>query len=341
MARRLFALFVAAALMPLLVSDWVSSSAITQVAQDLHLGNHQQATRQASRQVLDRQLSSGALLTTLPDDWHGGPEREEPPGLGRNFTRLTHLDREGRVRWSVATPGAAPQAPQAAMLPHEGPAELQLAAEPVPGGTPRLLLGSRRGGHLRWVAELAPGHVWTVLDDSDENARWWVRDASGRTLLHRRGGENTTPLPDEPPQPEGEATTAAVTLFLEGQLSAGSWAFIHQVPRRPVLWGGVPLGGWLALVALGTVFAVALLAHWRIRHIFQPLERLTAGTRALAEGQTGARVEVTRNDEIGDLAHAFNDMAGRIETQLGALRRLAAIDHDILPARRWSTSPAT
>jgi diguanylate cyclase (GGDEF)-like protein len=330
MARRLFALFVAAALAPLLLSDWVSSSAITQVAQDLHLGNHQQATRQASRQVLDRLLSSGALLSTLPDDWHGGPEGEDPPGLGRNFTRLTHLDREGHVRWSVANPEAAPMALPAPGALREGGAALQLLAEPVPGGTPRLLLVSRRGGHLRWVAELAPEHVWTVLDDSDEDARWWVRDGQRRTLLHRRGGENTTPLPDEPLQPEGEATTASVTLFLDGQLGAGSWDFIHQVPRRPVLWGGVPLGGWLALVALGTVLAVALVSHWRIRLIFQPLERLTAGTRALAEGQTGARVDLNRDDEIGELAQAFNDMAQRIETQLGALRRLAAIDHDIL-----------
>lgn len=330
MAQRLFALFVAAALAPLLVSDWVASNAITRVAQDLHLGNHQQATRQASRQVLDRLLSSGALLATLPDDWHGGPEREEPPGLGRNFKRLTHLDREGHVRWTVATPDAAALSTPAAIPAPEGAAELQLLAEPVPGSTPRLLLGSRRGGHLRWVAELEPAHVWTVLDDSDEDARWWVRDAQGRTLLHRRGGEHTTPLPHEPPLPVDEATTASVMLFLEGQLGAGSWEFIHQVPLRPVLWGGVPLGGWLALVALGTVLAVALVSHWRIRRIFQPLERLTAGAQALAEGHTGARVAVTRDDEIGDLALAFNHMAGRIESQIGVLRRLAAIDHDIL-----------
>jgi two-component system sensor histidine kinase CpxA len=42
------------------------------------------------------------------------------------------------------------------------------------------------------------------------------------------------------------------------------------------------------------------------------------------------RVRVTRNDEIGDLGHAFNDMAERLETLLTAERRLLQdISHEL------------
>ena len=42
------------------------------------------------------------------------------------------------------------------------------------------------------------------------------------------------------------------------------------------------------------------------------------------------RVRVTRDDEIGDLGHAFNDMAERLETLLTAERRLLQdISHEL------------
>jgi len=47
-------------------------------------------------------------------------------------------------------------------------------------------------------------------------------------------------------------------------------------------------------------------------------------------GDLRMRVRVTRNDEIGDLGHAFNDMAERLETLLTAERRLLQdISHEL------------
>ena len=67
-----------------------------------------------------------------------------------------------------------------------------------------------------------------------------------------------------------------------------------------------------ALVALIVALVVALLlAQWLAR----PLRRLTLTSRQLAEGHLDARVAVPANSppEVQELAHAFNDMAERLE----------------------------
>jgi two-component system sensor histidine kinase VicK len=65
------------------------------------------------------------------------------------------------------------------------------------------------------------------------------------------------------------------------------------------------LGGGLALL-LATVLS-------------RRVERLTAGARAMQEGDLSRRIESLFGDEIGDLARAFNDMAARLERSFDEL----------------------
>ena len=65
LARRLFALFVVAALVPLALSDWLSTSAVTQIAESLSLRSRAQTTRQTSRQVFDRLMAGKTLLAAM------------------------------------------------------------------------------------------------------------------------------------------------------------------------------------------------------------------------------------------------------------------------------------
>jgi PAS domain S-box-containing protein len=56
--------------------------------------------------------------------------------------------------------------------------------------------------------------------------------------------------------------------------------------------------------------------------ILRPLGALSKTTAKLAHGELNARVEVTRGDELGQLAGDFNTMAERIESQAAALQRV-------------------
>ena len=64
--------------------------------------------------------------------------------------------------------------------------------------------------------------------------------------------------------------------------------------------------------------------------IVRPLRHVARAVNEFGRGDLRMRVRVTRNDEIGDLGHAFNEMAERIETLLTAERRLLQdISHEL------------
>src|SRR5262249_33204464 len=48
------------------------------------------------------------------------------------------------------------------------------------------------------------------------------------------------------------------------------------------------------------------------RQIAQPLVELTRATKQMSAGDTSARAGVQRDDELGELARVFNEMAGRV-----------------------------
>ena len=64
---------------------------------------------------------------------------------------------------------------------------------------------------------------------------------------------------------------------------------------------------------------------WYIsRRLSRPLLALTEVTKLMAEGELASRAEIGRRDELGQLAASFNEMAGRVEATVSALRRFVA-----------------
>jgi signal transduction histidine kinase len=81
--------------------------------------------------------------------------------------------------------------------------------------------------------------------------------------------------------------------------------------------------GWL----IASLFAVLLAAGvgWIIsRRITAPLLALTGVTGRMAKGDLSARATVTGRDEVGFLAHSFNEMASRVEETVLTLRHFVA-----------------
>src|SRR3954452_14412482 len=74
-------------------------------------------------------------------------------------------------------------------------------------------------------------------------------------------------------------------------------------------WGG------LALVLL----LAAAASYYVRRSIVRPVVTVAEASRRLAEGDMSARVPPVRDDELGDLARAFNTMADSLETSQEAL----------------------
>ena len=71
-----------------------------------------------------------------------------------------------------------------------------------------------------------------------------------------------------------------------------------------------------------SALAVVLLTYSVARRITIPLKTLKLGARVIAGGDLSQRVEVSSQDEIGELAKTFNEMAGSLQERSQALLEL-------------------
>jgi two-component system, OmpR family, sensor kinase len=92
---------------------------------------------------------------------------------------------------------------------------------------------------------------------------------------------------------------------------------------RPSLWlPSLTLVAGLLVVGVGAL----LTARW----IAVPLQRLSRASVALGEGDLHARTGLTRSDEIGEVARAFDHMADRIQALRHAEKELLAnVAHEL------------
>jgi len=84
------------------------------------------------------------------------------------------------------------------------------------------------------------------------------------------------------------------------------------------------------LIILLSFWVVLLLSVIQIRRTMLPLEKLKDGTQRIAMRDFKTRVTVTSGDEFEELGESFNDMARQLGRQFDALTTMAEIDRAIL-----------
>lgn len=95
-------------------------------------------------------------------------------------------------------------------------------------------------------------------------------------------------------------------------------AFIDSLQRSIVVAG---LGAGVGALILGALLT---------RQMLRPVHSLRDATQRLARGDLSHRVSVTSGDEIGDLAHQFNEMAATLqENESQRQRMMADISHEL------------
>ncbi len=89
-------------------------------------------------------------------------------------------------------------------------------------------------------------------------------------------------------------------------------------------------GRQFALGLLGIGFVIALLVLPVSRRVTGPLKKLEQSAQRIAEGDLSHRAAVSGKDEIGQLSHAFNRMAGKVERMVRGGRELTAnVSHEL------------
>jgi len=146
-----------------------------------------------------------------------------------------------------------------------------------------------------------------------------LADAEGRVLLDSEGTAAGIVVHDDV---LAEAAPIVVDGETVGYLLAGigqqEIEFENRM-KRSIVYAGL-VGGVVA-IALGLLLT---------QSVVRPLRALKEGAERIGAGDLGHRVAIATRDEIGDVAHQFNDMAARLEAQ-EQLRRdmMADIAHEL------------
>ncbi len=119
-------------------------------------------------------------------------------------------------------------------------------------------------------------------------------------------------------------------VFLPSQFSADAWIVVVSQPREQALSSLAVFNSVVPQAALLTLALIVVLAVSQIRHTMNPLDALLAGTQRIAAEDFSTPVRIAARDEFGVLGDALNGMADRLDRQFGALRALAEIDRSIL-----------
>jgi signal transduction histidine kinase len=89
--------------------------------------------------------------------------------------------------------------------------------------------------------------------------------------------------------------------------------------------------GWLPPRTTVTAIVLALITSQILAHgMTRPLREMTAAARAMARGDYTRRIRATTRDEVGELAHAFNQMAADLDAADQQRRELIAnVSHEL------------
>jgi two-component system sensor histidine kinase BaeS len=103
-----------------------------------------------------------------------------------------------------------------------------------------------------------------------------------------------------------------------GILSENQSHFINKVSRT------------LIQVAIVAIIILILVIIWQAQMIVKPLKETALAAGKISKGDYNQRVKVSRNDEVGDLANAFNKMAADLSQQ-SELRKqtMADVAHEL------------
>jgi signal transduction histidine kinase len=83
-------------------------------------------------------------------------------------------------------------------------------------------------------------------------------------------------------------------------------------------------------IGAGVLIVVAGASLWFTRRLVRPLEELAEAARKFGGGNTEARVHLEREDELGDVGRAFDDMADRTSALISSQRQLMAdVSHEL------------
>src|SRR5262249_45690484 len=173
--------------------------------------------------------------------------------------------------------------------------------------------------------------------------RYLIFDGNGRLLADTRENDYGSPsaakatlqvlggdLPDAlraATRATGDASEAGYkaksdSYFAIARVDGPDWYVASLLPGAAVRADAFRVALWASAAHIGVLVALlALLAYILRRQVAAPLSELTRAAERVASGDMSVRLPAGRDDELGRLALAFNDMASSVAERDTALRQ--------------------
>ncbi len=105
------------------------------------------------------------------------------------------------------------------------------------------------------------------------------------------------------------------SVFMKSRFHSDDWTVLTATSKAAAFAPMHEFGWTLGFVLLLTLLLVSLLSIWQIRNNLVPLARLKEATAEISRGQFAYRVDVSSNNEFGELADSFNQMAEELSAR--------------------------
>ena len=341
--RRMVALFVACALVPVTATLVIAYGAVHDLLVAQRIGFLRYEAAAYGTSLVERLNIADAMARSVAPQLAGGRDASRLRGLEGYFRSGAIVDAAGT--WPLfgnpgALPGAADLRDLAPRVTSSGSLILIAeAAAPQPGVWLALRVPSAAGSRSL-ALELNPDFLWSK-DELPYLTEVCILSVERQPLncsrplapvTHEALASGVTGSMGDFAWNDGDERylSGYREVFLRARFGAEPWVVVATQPEayamapvHSLLWLIVPL------VLVGLLIA-ALLGLVQVRRALAPLMPLVEATARVARRDFSARVPVARDDEFGALAGAFNTMSERLGRQFSAMQAHAEINAVIL-----------
>ena len=168
----------------------------------------------------------------------------------------------------------------------------------------------------------------TLRDLTGEDVSLYVHNLRGGPWFTLDGRSTFASVPAAQDSLQLAERQGVGAVFFARQPIAGTpWGVVLEVPAESVRAGPSQATRRLALIVLLLALAGTIVT-WRVaRGVTHPLHQLAAAADELAKGRFTVPVNLDRDDELGKLAHSFDEMSRQIAVSRTELeRRIADVE---------------
>ena len=355
-ARRIFALFIFCALVPVLSIAIISFSQVTEHLYEQGQRRMHQSSKALGMSIFERlsfleselKIFSSSLNSSPGGSTHR-PAEEYSKGLRQRFNGLALITDSGKCI-PFFGPGEHPAAQSEEEKQHLRSGKALVLTQP--GIDNRLHIYMMRAVHPQELkkgilcGEINSMYLWGLAEYSilPSMTELCVLDQSNNVIY------STIPLTSsfykksrfqmgrsssgrfEWKYEDKEYLASFWDIFLKFNFFYPKWTVVLSVSKDHIFAPMAYFKKIFPLVILLSFWVVLLLTVIQIRRTVLPLESLKDGTQRIALRDFESRVRVTSGDEFEELGESFNDMARQLGRQFNALTTMAEIDRAILSA---------